>query len=79
MFERQRNEPGAESPRSAECLWAQLTYERQTAERLGSNYSGLKYLENLEVDWARRDLCSRCLKELDHPHMIDVEALRRVE
>lgn len=59
----------------AECLWAQLQWTRGEAEQ-GSRDPGDRYLENLEAEWSRRDLCSRCLLELDHPFMTEVEALR---
>jgi hypothetical protein len=34
-------------------------------------------LENLEAEWQRRNLCSGCLRELDHPFMTEMDALRR--
>ena len=58
----------------AECLWAQLQWEREHAERDGGKSA--EYLVNLEAEWSRRDLCSRCLQDLDHPFMTDVDALR---
>jgi hypothetical protein len=57
-----------------ECLWSQLQWEREQAERGVS--VGPEYLGNLEAEWSRRDLCSRCLQDLDHPFMMDVNALR---
>jgi hypothetical protein len=61
----------------AECLWAQLQWEREQADR-GASVSP-EHLANLEAEWSRRDLCSRCLQELDHPFMTDVNALRHSE
>lgn len=58
----------------AECLWAQLQWEREQAEPDGGKDSA--YLTNLEAEWSRRDLCSRCLRDLDHPFMTEVDALR---
>jgi hypothetical protein len=55
----------------AACLWAQLQWERKR------NDGGPQYLENLEAEWQRRDLCSGCLRELDHPFMVEVDELRR--
>lgn len=31
---------------------------------------------NLEEEWSRRDLCSNCLRECDHPLMIEIDTLR---
>jgi hypothetical protein len=59
----------------AECLWAQLQWAREEVDR-GVREAGDKYLANLETEWSRRDLCSRCLRELDHPFMIEVAGLR---
>jgi hypothetical protein len=58
----------------AECLWAQLQWEREQAER-GGGVSGV-YLTNLETEWSRRDLCSRCLRDLDHPFMTSADELK---
>jgi hypothetical protein len=58
----------------AECLWAQLQWEREQADGGAGASSG--YLANLEAEWSRRDLCSRCLRDLDHPFMTEVDALR---
>jgi hypothetical protein len=55
----------------AACLWAQVQWERKR------NDGGSQYLENLEAEWQRRNLCSGCLRELDHPFMIEVDSLRR--
>jgi len=41
------------------------------------NDGGPQYLENLEAECQRRDLCSECLRELDHPFMTEVDELRR--
>lgn len=56
---------------SAACLWAQLQWERQR------NDGGPEYLENLEAEWQRRDLCSECLRSNDHPFMIEIDELQR--
>jgi hypothetical protein len=47
-----------------ECLWAQLQYERWQQSR-GLSYTDTTYLSNLEQEWARRNLCSRCHRDLD--------------
>ena len=56
---------------TAACLWAQLQWERER------NDGGRQYLENLEAEWQRRNLCSGCLREADHPFMTEVDELRR--
>ncbi len=48
-----------------ECLWAQLQQERASHDRDPANYGETRYLENLETEWLRRNLCSRCHRELD--------------
>lgn len=48
-----------------ECLWAQLQYERWQQETGGPNYTSTTYLANLEKEWARRGICSRCHRGLD--------------
>jgi hypothetical protein len=53
------------------CLWAQLQWERER------NDDGSRYLQNLESEWSHRNLCSRCLRELDHPFMTEVGALQQ--
>jgi hypothetical protein len=53
------------------CLWAQLQWERKR------NDGGPLYLEILEAEWQRRNLCSGCLRDLDHPFMTEMDALRR--
>jgi hypothetical protein len=47
-----------------ECLWAQVQYERWQRDR-GPNYTSDAYLANLEQEWARRNICSRCHRDLD--------------
>jgi hypothetical protein len=47
-----------------ECLWAQLQYERWQQSR-NSSYSGTAYLDNLENEWSRRGICSRCHRDVD--------------
>jgi hypothetical protein len=56
---------------AAACLWAQVQWERER------NDGGLQYLENLEAEWQRRNLCSECLREVDHPFMTEVDELRQ--
>lgn len=48
-----------------ECLWAQLQYERCQRDRDPGNYGSVTYLEGLEVEWLRRNLCSRCHRDMD--------------
>jgi hypothetical protein len=48
-----------------DCVWAQLQYERWQQDRNGSNYTNSMYLENLEKEWGRRAICSRCHREID--------------
>ncbi len=50
-----------------ECVWWQLKSERYNADALADNYHGQQYLENLEMEWLRRGLCSRCQREMDEP------------
>jgi hypothetical protein len=60
-----------------ECLWAQLQYERWQQDRYGSDYTSMAYLANLETEWARRDICSRCRRDIDHDldeQMSDLES-----
>jgi hypothetical protein len=47
-----------------ECLWAQLQYERWQQGR-DHNYTSTTYLANLENEWARRSICSRCHRDVD--------------
>lgn len=47
-----------------ECVWAQLQYERWQQDR-NPNYTSTDYLANLENEWARRGICSRCHREVD--------------
>lgn len=59
-----------------ECLWAQLQYERWQHAR-NSSYSGTAYLDNLENEWSRRAICSRCHRDIDASlgtQMSDLEA-----
>ncbi len=48
----------------AECLWAQLQDERWQQSR-NHNYTNTTYLANLEKEWARRAICSRCHRDID--------------
>ncbi|HUC24519.1 MAG TPA: hypothetical protein VMA73_17565 [Streptosporangiaceae bacterium] len=48
-----------------DCVWAQLQYERWQQDRNGSNYTSHLYLENLDKEWGRRAICSRCHREID--------------
>ena len=60
-----------------ECLWAQLQYERWQQDRHGSDYTSTAYLANLETEWARRGICSRCHRDIDHgldEQMSDLES-----
>jgi hypothetical protein len=59
-----------------ECVWAQLQYERRQQDR-DSSYTSTAYLANLENEWSRRGICSRCHREVDpslHAQMSDLEA-----
>jgi hypothetical protein len=47
-----------------ECVWAQLQYERWQRDRIPS-YTNTAYLANLENEWSRRNICSRCHREVD--------------
>ena len=47
-----------------ECLWAQLQYERWQQSRQ-KDYTNTLYLANLETEWARRGICSRCHRDVD--------------
>jgi hypothetical protein len=47
-----------------ECLWAQLQYERWQQGRQ-HDYTNTLYLANLEEEWARRAICSRCHRNVD--------------
>ena len=58
------------------CLWAQLQYERWQQDRDPGNYTSTKYLSNLENEWARRAICSRCHRDVDRgldEQMTDLE------
>jgi hypothetical protein len=46
-----------------ECVWAQLHYERWQHDSY-PNYTSTEYLANLEREWARRGICSRCHREV---------------
>jgi hypothetical protein len=50
-----------------ECIWWQLKSERYNADRLGDGYSSQQFLANLEAEWAGRQLCSRCYRQIDEP------------
>jgi hypothetical protein len=60
-----RPRPMAEWP--DECVWWQLESERYDADSKGGNYVNQQFLENLEMEWLRRNLCSRCLRQIDEP------------
>lgn len=47
-----------------ECVWAQLQYERAQADR-DRSYTNTMYLANLQNEWARRAICSRCHRNVD--------------
>lgn len=57
-----------------ECVWAQLQYERWQQDR-DPNYTSTLYLANLEQEWARRNICSRCHRKLDESLDAQVSAL----
>ena len=42
-----------------------MQYERWQQDRNGTNYTSPLYLENLEKEWGRRAICSRCHREID--------------
>lgn len=47
-----------------ECVWAQLQWERQQHDG-NPNYTSSTYLANLEKEWGRRSICSRCHRAVD--------------
>jgi hypothetical protein len=47
-----------------ECVWAQLQYERWQQDS-HPNHPNTTYLANLEKEWARRGICSRCHRDVD--------------
>jgi hypothetical protein len=47
-----------------ECLWAQVQYERWQQGR-DRDYTNTAYLANLEEEWSRRGICSRCQRDVD--------------
>lgn len=57
-----------------ECIWAQLQYERWQDERTEHKYTG-EFLGNLEREWERRGICSRCHRDIDRPLNEQVTAL----
>lgn len=54
------------------CLWDQLQWTREEVEQR-IRAADDQYLLNLETEWSRRNLCSHCLRELDHPFMISLD------
>lgn len=46
-----------------ECVWAQLQQERYNCDRMPD--ADTRYLANLEIEWERRGICSRCCREID--------------
>lgn len=50
-----------------ECVWWQLKSERYDADTKGDIYVNRQFLENLEMEWLRRGLCSRCMRAVDQP------------
>lgn len=59
-----------------ERVWAQLQWERQQSDG-NSNYTSPDYLGNLEKEWGRRGICSRCHRSVDDcldAQMSDLEA-----
>jgi hypothetical protein len=57
-----------------ECVWAQLQWERWQLDRY-PGYTGTTYLANLEEEWSRRNICSRCHRELDESLDTRISAL----
>jgi len=47
-----------------ECVWAQLQWERWQQDSY-PGYTGTTYVANLEKEWSRRNVCSRCHREVD--------------
>jgi hypothetical protein len=47
-----------------ECVWAQLQYERSQQDS-NLSYTSTEYLANLEKEWSRRGICSRCHRKVD--------------
>jgi hypothetical protein len=60
----------------AECVWWALKSERHDADRLGDGYYNGQFLQNLEKEWERRGLCSRCLRDIDQPLAEQVAELK---
>lgn len=63
--------PGPMRDWPAACVWAQLDWERER------NDGGLQFLENLETRWQELNLCSGCMRDLDHPFMLELDSLRK--
>jgi hypothetical protein len=57
-----------------ECVWAQLQWERSQHDR-NPNYTSALYLANLEKEWSRRNICSRCHREVDESLDAQMSAL----
>jgi hypothetical protein len=57
-----------------ECVWAQLQYERWQHARY-PGYINADYLGNLENEWSRRGICSRCHREVDQSLDTQMSAL----
>lgn len=55
-------------------MWAQLQYERWQ-QGSNSNYTNTDYLDNLENEWSRRGICSRCHREVDESLDTQMSAL----
>jgi hypothetical protein len=45
-------------------VWAQLQYERWQQDR-NPDYPNTTYLTNLENEWVKRGICSRCHRDVD--------------
>src|SRR6266700_222534 len=57
-----------------ECVWAQLQWERWQ-QGGNPNYTNTTYLANLEKEWSRRNVCSRCHREVDESLDAQMSAL----
>lgn len=61
-----------------ECVWAQLQWERHQHDG-NPNYTSTAYLENLEKEWSRRNVCSRCHRAVDEDLDTRMSALEASE
>ena len=56
------------------CVWAQLQRERWQQDTY-PGYTDTTYLANLEKEWSRRNVCSRCHREVDESLDTQMSAL----